>query len=241
MTRLKKTSFFGKLAVNVAAGAAKSTVKGAVNTIGDAAKIANSIAHKDFQGAFNVAGQRVTRLTTGVSQTFNVTKEVVVEVDKCVADRNRDFYTEENLRRLTQLGTVVLLVGTGITILDDSSISGAIETPDGLLPLDKFTIVTDNGVFVGDASDLQELIEAGKVEGTDHVSSDDISRSFAARTAFLKSHGFDEIPAGYDVHHIVPISQGGADTPDNMVLISEDDHNRITAEHGRFYGWHSRA
>ena len=105
MSRLKKTSFFGKLAVDVAAGATKSSVKGAVNTIGDAAKIVNSIAHKDFQGAFNVAGQRVTRLTTGVSQTFNVAKDVVSEVGKCVADRNRDFYTELYRREPTKVDT----------------------------------------------------------------------------------------------------------------------------------------
>lgn len=30
---------------------------------------------------------------------------------------------------------------------------------------------------------------------------------------------------------------GGADTPDNMILVSEADHAAITSAHAGFYGW----
>ena len=50
-------------------------------------------------------------------------------------------------------------------------------------------------------------------------------------------HGFDGVPEGYEVHHVVPLSEGGADTPDNMILVSEADHAAITSAHAGFYGW----
>ena len=86
-------------------------------------------------------------------------------------------------------------------------------------------------MFDGDSGDLSDLAKAGELEDTDHIESEDITRSLASRDAFLEENG-------YEVHHIVPLSEGGADTPDNMILLTEDDHAEITAEHGRFYGWH---
>jgi len=62
-------------------------------------------------------------------------------------------------------------------------------------------------------------------------------RDIGARDAFLSVHGFDGVPEGYEVHHVVPLSEGGADTPDNMILVSEADHAAITSAHAGFYGW----
>ena len=50
-------------------------------------------------------------------------------------------------------------------------------------------------------------------------------------------HGYENTPEGYDVHHIVPVSEGGPDSVDNMVLVSEEEHDRITAAHRAYYGW----
>ena len=66
---------------------------------------------------------------------------------------------------------------------------------------------------------------------------EDIVRDIGARDAFLSVHGFDGVPEGYEVHHVVPLSEGGADTPDNMILVSEADHAAITSAHAGFYGW----
>lgn len=95
----------------------------------------------------------------------------------------------------------------------------------------------DNGVFVGDDGDLESLIAAGEYEGTTHIDSENIDRDMAARQAFLEMHGYNDVPQGYEVHHIVPLSEGGADTPQNMILVTEEDHATITAAHRTYYRW----
>ena len=40
---------------------------------------------------------------------------------------------------------------------------------------------------------------------------------------------------GYEVYHIVPLSEGGADNPYNMILLSEKDHAYITQMHRGVY------
>lgn len=95
----------------------------------------------------------------------------------------------------------------------------------------------EEGVFVGDDEDVNELAEAGEVEDSTHIDSDDIVRDLAARSEFLSSIGYEELPEGYEVHHIIPLSEGGSDTPDNMVLIYEEDHDKITDMHRDFYKW----
>ena len=54
---------------------------------------------------------------------------------------------------------------------------------------------------------------------------------------FLHSHGYADIPAGYELHHIVPLSEGGADDVHNLLLVSEFDHQQITDAQRVFYGW----
>lgn len=82
-----------------------------------------------------------------------------------------------------------------------------------------------------------DVVSDVDVDGTTHVASEDIVRDIGARDAFLSVHGFDGVPEGYEVHHVVPLSEGGADTPDNMILVSEADHAAITSAHAGFYGW----
>lgn len=54
---------------------------------------------------------------------------------------------------------------------------------------------------------------------------------------FLNMHGYDELPQGFEVHHIIPLSEGEADTPNNMILLSETDHDHITAMQSAYYQW----
>ncbi len=51
-----------------------------------------------------------------------------------------------------------------------------------------------------------------------------VERSSSAKSEFLKSKGYDKVPYGYQVDHIVPLSEGGADKPSNMQLITIDQH-----------------
>ncbi len=100
-------------------------------------------------------------------------------------------------------------------------------------------IEIEKGMLVSNDYNLEELIEKGEIEGTTHIDSDDYSRDLGARDAFLQAHGYNGVPEGYEVHHIVPLCEGGLDSPSNMVLVSIEDHDKITAAHAQFYGWRS--
>ena len=94
-----------------------------------------------------------------------------------------------------------------------------------------------NGMFVGNESDLQSLIDAGKDPTAEHVDADEVLRDPTVRSEFLEQHGYDELPEGYEVHHIQPVSEGGPDSVENMILVSEAEHDEITAAHRDYYGW----
>lgn len=93
-----------------------------------------------------------------------------------------------------------------------------------------------NGMLT-DSSQLQQIIDMGEIDGAQHIHDDDIVRSEEMKKAFLHKYGYTEVPVGYEVHHIVPLSEGGADNPQNMILLSETDHNAVTAAQHIFYGW----
>ena len=95
----------------------------------------------------------------------------------------------------------------------------------------------DDGIFAGDEEELNELSEAGMLEDTEHIPSEEIERSLAMREEFLALNALDEVPEGYQVHHIIPLSEGCEDTPENMVLLTEEEHAAITAAHRDFYDW----
>lgn len=56
-----------------------------------------------------------------------------------------------------------------------------------------------------------------------------VKRSEANKNAFLKSQGYRETPNGYQIDHIVPLSEGGADDPSNMQLLTVNQHKAKTA------------
>lgn len=56
-----------------------------------------------------------------------------------------------------------------------------------------------------------------------------VERSSSAKKEFLKSQGYKNPPAGYEVDHIVPLSKGGADKPYNMQLLPKEVHKQKTA------------
>jgi len=56
-----------------------------------------------------------------------------------------------------------------------------------------------------------------------------VERSTSAKREFLKSQGYDRVPYGYEVDHIVPLSKGGADKPYNMQLLPKEVHKQKTA------------
>jgi len=94
----------------------------------------------------------------------------------------------------------------------------------------------ENGCLVEQTPANVEYIAAqGEIPDAEHHI--DVERSPAVRAEFLAQHGLDEVPPGYELHHIVPLSEGGADDPDNMVLLPEGAHAAITRAHRLYYGW----
>ena len=56
-----------------------------------------------------------------------------------------------------------------------------------------------------------------------------VERNGSAKKQFLKSKGYNRVPPGYEVDHIVPLSKGGRDEPSNMQLIPKSVHKQKTA------------
>lgn len=56
-----------------------------------------------------------------------------------------------------------------------------------------------------------------------------VKRSSVPKTTFLKTLGLKNIPLGYQIDHIVPLSQGGEDVPENMQLLTVGQHKVKTA------------
>lgn len=56
-----------------------------------------------------------------------------------------------------------------------------------------------------------------------------VVRSAANKKDFLTSLGYDNTPYGYEIDHIVPLSQGGSDDPSNMQLLTVEQHRAKTA------------
>ena len=56
-----------------------------------------------------------------------------------------------------------------------------------------------------------------------------VNRSEAAKSQFLRQHGYTSVPAGYQVDHRVPLFRGGSDTPSNMQLLPSAVHQAKTA------------
>ena len=46
--------------------------------------------------------------------------------------------------------------------------------------------------------------------------------------AFLRLHGYEKTPSGYQVDHIIPLCAGGPDTPENMQLLTVEEHRQKT-------------
>jgi hypothetical protein len=56
-----------------------------------------------------------------------------------------------------------------------------------------------------------------------------VERSSSEKEKFLKSHDYKEVPPGYEVDHIKPLSEGGQDNPSNMQLLTKQQHKQKTA------------
>ena len=56
------------------------------------------------------------------------------------------------------------------------------------------------------------------------------ARDRAQVRAFLRAQGLERTPEGYEVDHIIPLCAGGADSPENMQLLTIEEHREKTRE-----------
>lgn len=57
-----------------------------------------------------------------------------------------------------------------------------------------------------------------------------VKRSEANKTKFLRSKGYTSTPYGFEIDHIIPLSEGGTDDPSNMQLLTKEQHAKKTAK-----------
>lgn len=181
--------------------------------------------------AYTTGKERAKRIANGIKSLTQTGSFYYVNWDKL---------SNESKKRLYEYGiTTVLGVFLTAAMWHEIGLSST-EVQDITLLYPNFDIdnlpYVDDGVFIGNNDDLQDLIKLGEMGGTVHYS--DIDRNIAAVNEFLNKHDISEHD-GYEVHHIIPLSEGGADVPENMVLIRSDLHHQITAAHNAFYGWHN--
>lgn len=94
------------------------------------------------------------------------------------------------------------------------------------------------GMLVNPDQGLDEIIKAGMPLNAKKVFNYD--RAEKTKRDFLAYYGYESIPAGYEIHHIIPLSVGGADNIRNMILLFVDDHDKVTRTHSEYYGWKHR-
>lgn len=218
---------------------------GAINTVTDVANTTNALLKGDTDKACKIVGRRIENTVIGVCRSV---ESAAVVLDRAIvyasSDKKGEFLDKDTENHLVRIASIAAVGTVAGSLIGDGDIDSAdLHDPvdghdygDGLIT-DANLSGIDNGVFVGDSSDLNNLIQAGQIDGTEHQDTGEYERDPAARDAFLSAHGYSSVPEGYEVHHIVPLCEGGADSPDNMVLIKEDEHEQITAAHARFYNW----
>lgn len=66
------------------------------------------------------------------------------------------------------------------------------------------------------------------------------NRSSAQKEKFLRQQGLTDVPEGYEVDHIVPLSVGGVDDPSNMQLLPKSVHQQKTNMERKIYKWNKK-
>ena len=253
--------FFRGLVIGtkVAFKATGMIVKGTAKTVQTAVQLTNAVANGDAVGATRIVGNKIAGMTVAGCATAKNIGDLLDEVDKCSNDKSHQFLTKDNEQKLIACASIgtAFIAGSCIAATDptdiqdlennDSDISDNDDGGDEDTSFVQFDTHGDlvcpvhgvdcDAIFNRSDDDLSDLIGQGENQGTEHLTTDEIHRSIAVRNAFLHEHGYDSIPSGYEVHHITPLSEGGADSEENLILIDEKSHDKITAAHRNFYGW----
>lgn len=228
---------------------AKKTVsnsgKAIASTVNFAYGLTRAAYNKDAGAAIDIIEKRIERSMKGIQAISIESGKLIKEAGKNYL-KGKDIMDEVNRERALNITSVlaagVLIGEAGASILDDDNSCNIAEAHsleyEGIVP--DCDVDTIDGVHNGmlmDNAYLDNIIDQGKIEGTQHIDSDNYTRNITARNEFLYQHGMTEVPEGYEVHHIVPLCEGGADSADNMILLTKEAHHQVTVEHSQFYGW----
>lgn len=219
-------------AKDVAVDSAFGVLSGVVSTVGDVGSGCMKVLDGDFNGVAKIAKKRVEGVITGTIGSVKSGVALAEAGYKSIA-KDKPFLTHENkvhATRLCQLGIYSMTAGAIVGEAEPEGDSCKLDGDGCKLP------GVENGVFKGDAQDLQVLTEHGQIEGTVHLQEEEYTRSDASKREFLEAHSIEDTK-GWQIHHLHPLSEGGADDPHNMVLMEPDDHAQVTSAHADFYDW----
>lgn len=247
----------GKL-MDIGWGIAKGTLGGTARALLGSGRtvyeVGKAVVNRDVDSVADIAKRKAEGVISGAKVL--AVESACLGRDVCtnyLADRELvDEHSKERIIRLGAVAGSVMLTGHLVQgfVFDDD---GGMEAGDGTacnagaygygyvhgfvpaVDVDELPGV-ENGMLV-DGSSLDNIIGMGEVPDSYHLDSSQYVRDLSARSAFLQQHGLYSVPAGYEVHHIIPLCQGGADTPDNMILLSAEEHAKVTAAHSAYYGW----
>ena len=234
----KAASTAAKYIMPIAINATVCSAKSVNNMIKNTATIANDLVlERSPQKAVNTAIKiGISKLKSGALILKNIGNISYLGTKVAYrAVKNKDISAEDK-DKLKLYG--ITFATTMTTILISGKIYDALglDAPAMLAPdIDNIPFI-DNGVFCGNDNDLSLLISMGEVDNTDHI---EAVRDPHIVEEFYKMHDIKPIE-GYEVHHIIPLSEGGAHSSDNMILIRSDLHRKITEAHSLFYGWHNK-
>ena len=226
----------------------KALVAGSVRTLDTAAQVMGELSKGNPRGATRAFGNYVGDGLVAGASTLNAADKLLTHASE--TENAGEFMTPENEKLIVKVATAGAVLVVGSSLLDsdtgDSNSTDEADADSAYASGDFFEFSSSDcpvhgsdcdAFFVGNEDDLQKLIDEGEISNSEHIDSDEIERSAAARQEFLNQHGLESVPEGSEVHHKVPLSEGGSDTPDNMVIVSEEDHDKITAAHRDFYKW----
>lgn len=113
--------------------------------------------------------------------------------------------------------------------VESGSFYSARSSSSSLFSNSPSNVYTSNSSSTGTETYVVNGTEYYKNETYSTTGKPKVKRNMAVRHQFLKRLGYDEVPEGYEVDHRIPLSQGGSDTPDNMQLLTIEQHTAKTA------------
>ncbi len=117
-----------ELTAKVGAGAVAALSKGVIGTASDCASAVSCAARQDWDAVGDIVSRRVSSAVHAGMASVDAAVELAGSASECLRDGDREFLTEENTRRMTQLAATALVLWAAGSMLDDAGPGG--DMPD---------------------------------------------------------------------------------------------------------------